>query len=259
MPHIEGRTVGEQQKNSTFKLDLKARQLADNRKISVQTMLRLSLWTTSFLGVLMKINKKDAIRIITEAAKKYEECLNNNTFLIVYEKLGIQEYVEISFRDMFFLHLTGITTKLSAQRFYKACIANKLSDSDITIDNKGKVEQKLAVIPYLHELLFNNCMIGDFINSGIKIRADYFVGDTKFVLSLGVKKNRKTDIPVSLYKEDVRKLIAPKNKVLLIMKKKYNEEKYSEKTFISKKFDIKQLNICNDLVSISGLMDKEVL
>ena len=143
MPHIEGRTVGEQQKNSTFKLDLKARQLADNRKISVQTMLRLSLWTTSFLGVLMKINKKDAIRIITEAAKKYEECLNNNTFLIVYEKLGIQEYVEISFRDMFFLHLTGITTKLSAQRFYKACIANKLSDSDITIDNKGKVEQKL--------------------------------------------------------------------------------------------------------------------
>ena len=69
MPHIEGRTVGEQQKNSTFKLDLKARQLADNRKISVQTMLRLSLWTTSFLGVLMKINKKDAIRIITEAAK----------------------------------------------------------------------------------------------------------------------------------------------------------------------------------------------
>ena len=46
----------------------------------------------------MKINKKDAIRIITEAAKKYEECLNNNTFLIVYEKLGIQEYVEISFK-----------------------------------------------------------------------------------------------------------------------------------------------------------------
>lgn len=43
------------------------------------------------------------------------------------------------------------------------------------------------------------------------------------------------------------------------MKKKYNEEKYSEKTFISKKFDIKQLNICNDIVSISGLMDKEVL
>ena len=41
-----------------------------------------------------------------------------------------------------------------------------------------KTERKLLVLPKLHELLYHNCMIGDFINSGIMIRADYFVGDT---------------------------------------------------------------------------------
>ena len=222
-------------------------------------MMRLSLWATSFLGVLMKINKKEAIRIITEAAKKYEEHLNNNTFLVIYDQSGVQEYVEIGFRDMFFLNLTGVGTKLSAQRFYEACIDNKLSEEDITIDNKGKVEQKLCVLPYLHDLLYNNCMIGDFINSGIMIRADYFVGDTRFVLSLGIKKNRKTDIPVSLYKEDVRKLISPKNKVLLIMKKRFDDAVYSEVTYISKKFDTSTLSICNSIVSLPNTNDSELV
>lgn len=39
------------------------------------------------------------------------------------------------------------------------------------------------VLPYLAELLYHHCMIGDFINSGICIRADYFVGDAKIKLS----------------------------------------------------------------------------
>ena len=62
----------------------------------------------------------------------------------------------------------------------------------IEMDSKGKVQQKLIVLPYLSELLYNNCMIGNFINSGIYIKADYFVGNTKAILSAPIfLKDRK--------------------------------------------------------------------
>ncbi len=93
---------------------------------------------------------------------------------------------------------------------------SKLSEHDFEIDNKGKVQQKLMVLPYLSELLYHHCMIGDFINSGICIRADYFVGDTRAVLSVGFRTGKRIDFPVTLYNEDVRKLSQPTNKVLAI-------------------------------------------
>ena len=133
----------------------------------------------------MKKDKKGAIRIITAAAKQYDLRLKDYQFLIVYQEKGIQKYTELGFRDMHFLHLTGVKTRLSAQRFYEACLNGKLAEGDIEIDQRGKVEQKLQVLPYLSELLYHNCMIGDFLNSGIMIRADYFVGDTRMILSVG--------------------------------------------------------------------------
>ena len=75
-------------------------------------------------------------------------------------------------------------TKLSAQRFYEKCLEGKLLPNEFEVDKNGKVQQKLFVLPFLHELLYHNCMIGNFINSGICIKADYFVGNTKAVLSV---------------------------------------------------------------------------
>ena len=158
---------------------------------------------------MAKFDKKAALKIIIEAAKKYEEKLNDKHFLIVYRERKDTKTVSVGFRDMNFLHMTGVKTKLSAQQFYAACLESKLSEHDFEIDNKGKVQQKLMVLPYLAEILYHHCMIGDFINSGICIRADYFVGDTRAVLSVGFRTGKKTDFPVTLYKEDVRKLSQP--------------------------------------------------
>ena len=79
--------------------------------------------------------------------------------------------------------MTGVKARLSAQQFYSACLDGKLSENDFEIDDKGKVQQKLMVLPRLSELLYN----GNFINSGIFIRADYFVGNTKAVYSVGFR------------------------------------------------------------------------
>jgi len=102
---------------------------------------------------------------------------------------------------------------------------------------KGKAHQKLMVLPYLSNLLYNSCMIGDFIDSGVYIKADYFVGNTKAVLSVGFRFGKSIDFPVTLYNESIKTLVRPVNKVLAIYSKKYNESLYNICTYLSKNQD----------------------
>ena len=141
-------------------------------------------------------------------------------------------------------------TRLSAQQFYAACWESKLSECDFEVDDKGKVQQKLMVLPYLADLLYHHCMIGDFINSGICIRADYFVGDTKAVLSVGFRRGKKTDFPVTLYNEDVRKLSQPTNKVLAVFSKNYKDQQYDSCTYLAKNQSIHELGISAEVLEL---------
>ena len=189
------------------------------------------------------IDNKTALKIIVDTAKRYDEKLNDKHFLILYQVGGETKSVSVAFRDMNYLHLTGVKSKLSAQQFYSACLSGKLSEKNYSIDTKGKAQQKLAVLPYLPDMLFHNCMIGDFINSGIYLKTDYFVGDTKAVLSVGFCYGRTADIPVTLYNENVKWLIKPVSKVLAIFSKMYNDEKYTTCTYLSKRQEISKLKI----------------
>lgn len=199
---------------------------------------------------MAKYDKKAVLKIIVRAAKEYEEKLNDKHFLIVYREGKETKAVSVGFRDMNFLHMTGITTKLSAQQFYAACLESKLSERDFEMDKKGKVQQKLMVLPYLSELLYHRCMIGKFINSGIYICADYFVGDTRAFLSVGFREGKATDFPVTLYNEDVRKLSQPTNKVLAIFSKNYKDIHYNKCTYLAKGMDISGLKIKDEQIKV---------
>lgn len=196
---------------------------------------------------MAKYDKKAALKIIIDAANQYEAKLNKRLFLIVYQEGSKTKTVCVGFRDMNFSHLTGVDTKLSAQQFYDACLENKLSEKDFEIDNKGKVQRKLIVLPYLSDLLYQNCMIGNFINSGIWIRADYFVGNTKAILSVGFREGKTVDYPVTLYNADVRKLSNPTNKVLAIFSKGYLQQVYTDCTYIAKGYEVSTLPITEEL------------
>lgn len=193
------------------------------------------------------ISGKEALKIIVDAAKNYDLKLKDKHFLIVYQEENQIKTACVGFRDMNFLHLTGVKTKLSAQLFYSAAISGKLSEKNFSLDTKGKAQQKLAVLPFLHELFYHNCMIGDFINSGIYIKADYFVGDTKAVLSVGFRYGKKADMPVTLYNENVKTLSRPIYKVLEIFVKEYKETMYSTCTYLSKGQSMDKLRLPDDI------------
>lgn len=198
----------------------------------------------------MKYDKSQAINIIVNAAENYKKYLQDKVFLIIYQEKGITKVAQVGFRDSHFLHLTGVKANVTAGRFYDKCINHKLSPVDFELDKSGKTQQKLVVLPFLHELLYHNCMIGDFINSGIYIKADYFVGNTKAVLSVGFRYGKKTDFPVTLYKEDVRKLSQPTNKVLAIFVRDYKQKSYAECTYISKGQEIDKLPISKEIKAL---------
>ena len=195
----------------------------------------------------MKYDKNQAINIIVNAAEKYKKYLQDKVFLIVYQEKGITKTAQVEFRDNHFLHLTGVKTRVKAGRFYEMCINHKLSPADFEFDKGGKTQQKLVVLPFLHELLYHNCMIGNFIDSGIYIKADYFVGNTKAILSVGFRYGKKVDFPVTLYKEDVRKLSQPTNKVLAIFVRDFKQKSYTECTYLSKGQDINKLPLSNEI------------
>lgn len=183
-------------------------------------------------------DEKAALPIIIQAAKDYDDQLKDRHFLIVYRiKTGVETCC-VGFRDMHFLHLTGIKTKMPASAFYSACLAERLSVKDFSVDTKGKAQQKLAVLPYLSKLLYHNCMVGNFINSGISIKAAYFIGDTRAVISVGFREGRTVDIPVTLYNENIKTLSNPTCKVLAIFSKVYNIKKFDKCTYLSKGYKI---------------------
>ena len=192
---------------------------------------------------MAKYDKKSALQIILKAAKDYDNKLNNKQFLIIYQEKEVTKTVCVGFRDMNFLHMTGVSSQISEQQIYSECINGKLSEKNFDIDKKGKAQQKLVVLPYLADLLYHNCMIGDFVNSGICIRADYFVGNTKAVLSVGFRKGKTADFPVTLYNEDVKKISHPTNKVLAIFRKDYKDLNYKICTYLSKGQEIEKLKI----------------
>lgn len=198
----------------------------------------------------MKFNKNKAIEIIINAAENYKKYLQDKVFLIVYQEKGIAKTAQVEFRDNHFLHLTGVKTQVTARRFYEKCINHKLSPTDFEFDKGGKTQQKMLVLPFLHELLYHNCMIGNFINSGIYIKADYFVGNTKAILSVGFRYGKKVDFPVTLYKEDIRKLSQVTNKVLAIFAKDYNKHSYTECTYLSKGQEINKLPLSKEIKAL---------
>ncbi len=200
-------------------------------------------------------NKEDALKIIIDVAIKYVVRLRDNHFLIIYSQNNNINAVQVGFRDSNYLHMTGVKSRLSAPVFYDSCINKKLSERDFEIDKNGRVQQKLMVLPYLPDLLYNNCMIGDFINSGICIKADYFVGNTKAVLSVGFRVGRSVDFPVTLYNEDIRKLTRPTCKVLAIFRKEYNEKYYIKCTYLSKGQDINKLLLLEELRKLVRIDD----
>lgn len=206
------------------------------------------------------MNQKEILKKLKESAKVYKENLQNTNLLIIYSKNKKVEYIEIKFLARNFMHLTGVRSIQSnekykkANQFYNACLNNKLSYKDIIIKDDGTTKLKLDIILNLVNMDKNCKMLGMYDNSKERLITDMLIGNIHMCVGL-IKEQGKYYIPNTLLKEDIRKLIVEQYRIMGILKKKVYEEKY-QMTYINKKLDI---NTINENIELCDKIDMEIL
>lgn len=192
------------------------------------------------------MNQKEIIKKLKEAANIYKENLKNTNILIIYNKNKKVQYIEILFLARNFMHLTGVRSLESkekyknANQFYNACLNNKLSYKNIVTKNDGTTTLKLDIISNLVNIDKKCKMIGMYNDYKRELITDILIGSVHMCVGL-IKEQKKYYIPNTLLKEDIRKLTVEQYPIVGILKKNVKEEKYSVVTYLSKKLDIKKL------------------
>lgn len=93
-------------------------------------------------------NKKQIISAIVSAAKLYKEHLVGKRFLYVFEG----RYIEVIYKAQNFRHLTGVSTQLSAKRFYRNAVKNELQAEQIYFDAKHPYSLCVKKIRHIGEV-----------------------------------------------------------------------------------------------------------
>ena len=185
----------------------------------------------------MALPKNKIIKIVVDAAKKYEDILNNRVFLIVYKVGNTLEFRELKFDQRNFKHLTGVDSALSPKQFYQAALKGKLALNDVREKSDGTTALKLQILPQLHQLISMPTMIGEFESLRIHLQADKALGTT-IKVSLALGDDKGISVPKSLLKEDIRRLTCQPYPVMRVYCRKNKEEKYSMITYNSHKLNL---------------------
>lgn len=190
------------------------------------------------------MGKSAILKKIHKAAMNYQKYLAGKTFLYVYEGKSI----EVVFKNSFFLHLTGVKTKLKAKEFYKhAKTKNGLKVQEFSFDKAHPydlAEKKTDHLEELYRITNTEVLItGDVVT----LTANYRIGitDLQFVLLCGVNKDKNGKliddclVPYSFRIEEIsNEKFRELYEVDFIFSKKTNESTYANLTFKgNKEFD----------------------
>lgn len=188
------------------------------------------------------MKKEKAIKIITEAAKIYNENLENRNLLFIFGTEKSPEFFEASFLPRNFLHLTGV--KIFEERifgsvdFYERCLRGKLSPSDFSFADNGTTDMKLSILTQLMKIQTCAKMVGLYDHTKSVLYTEKIAGN--IYAYMGFIKENDYYIPNTALREDIRDIsIRPQKRVLAIFKKNISEKFYRvTPCYLAKKIDI---------------------
>jgi len=205
---------------------------------------------------------KDAIRIITTAAKEYDKMLNGNNYIFIYKNRNNNqvEYFETTFMARNFQHLTGIdfidnnkNTIHNPTYFYKKCLNSTLKESEICFKSDGTTELKLQALPLIVQFLKSSKMTAIYNSIRPKLSVDRLAGTTNFCL--GFTKDKEYYVPSSCLLEDIRNLSDDAFQILAIFSKpaKKTFPIYKDIRYIAKGIKLNHLLLPPNLSSLISL------
>ena len=191
-----------------------------------------------------KIDKAQAMRIISECALAYHDNLLNRNLLFLYKgKQGPIETFESTFISGNFVHLTGVVTKDKAAHFYSKAISKRLRIDSFELADDGTTEMKLRILPYLMKRNLGASMVGEFANNRISLRTDKLVGNTYGCIGFVLNDSDGYYYPNTALNLDLRDEPGGYKRIIAIYRKQINEPQFTECVYMAKKVDIKTIQI----------------
>jgi hypothetical protein len=203
----------------------------------------------------MSYTKEKAISIIHKSAIEYNQNLINKNVLFLYTHNNKYDYLECSFTNNNFLHLTGVETDVEPMQFYNAALNNKISVNDFDFKSDGTTELKLSVLLKLMNIHKVGRMIGDYNYCGRWLVADRLAGTTTSVM--GFIKDNNYFYPSSILKENLSNISKkPYSKIIASFIKSQKEELYNELCYAIKDHELiteKALKLIEDKIDFKNL------
>ncbi len=210
---------------------------------------------------------KNAINIITNAAKDYKQILSNQNFIFIFKNRNDNsiDYFEAVFLDRNFQHLTGIDFTDTNGKilhkslyFYKKCLNGKIKENEISYKADGTTELKLKALPLIINFLNSSKMTATYNSFKPKLSVDRLVGTTNFCI--GFTKDKDFFVPSSCLLEDIRNLSDVTHQILAIYSKSSNNKKtvYNNLRYIAKGITIEKLNMSDGLKTLIGLSKNNI-
>lgn len=189
---------------------------------------------------MSKYTKEQAIKIITDCAKKYKDELINKTLLFICaDKHKHIVCYEFSFYSWNFMHLTGVKTNVQndndehmpAVDFYNKCLSHKLSPDDFEFSEDGTTHMKLDVLPAVLCKNLTAKMIGTYNSNKPYLYTDKIAGGVKACIGFVNDSNQDCYVPNTLLKEDIRNNVHSYVRVIAAFRKSVSKREYNELTY----------------------------
>ena len=184
------------------------------------------------------MEKKEAIRILSECAKLYKAHLLNKNILIIFDTKDGPAYFEAVFLPRHFLHLTGVglTNKTGGSSdFFRKCLSGRLNMADFYLLSDGTTEMKLRVLPQIMQIQRFAKMIGDYDGSKTWLYTEKIAGNVTACMGFVLNDDGKYFSPNTALNEDIRKITnRPQHRILGIYMKNVGESRYTDKCFVAK-------------------------
>ena len=190
-------------------------------------------------------DRKNAAILISGAAQSYRKLLVGKRLLYVFDG----RYIEVLFESKNFRHLTGVATNLSAERFFKYAVGQKLFAPQIWFDAKHPYALSVRKLKHLNDVAnmssSENFMLED-ISTDTK---NYKFGTTDLHFTLCMGRPTDSDgneigdcyIVESLRDEDCFSRSAGAFVVTHILSRPNDKKKYSDVLFMDKSATLNDL------------------
>lgn len=198
------------------------------------------------------IDKKDFAMLLKCAEIYKNELLNTNLlFIYINRKTKKYEYIETTYLDKNFKHLTGIqykhenknTDKISidsAAHFFNLAVCKRLDIKKCHYKSDGTTKLKMQILPMAMNIKKNARMIGDYSEGRMHIMADKMCGTVSMTLAF-INDRVYGYCPCSALREDIRKMVTQYHSISAVFQKNMDVEKYDRLCFKNKIFDFDSL------------------